>query len=381
MLEYPDQIRNTLKNLPSEAGVYRFYSISDELLYVGKAKNLKNRVTTYFQANRIEGNARLSLMVSQIARIDYTIVSSENESLILEANLINSLQPKYNILLKDDRNYLYVRITNSRIPFITFTRKKYDKTSSYYGPYTKKYDIINVLRLIRLILPYCEKKSIGELGSYDSPCQYVQLKQCDGICCGRETIEDYNFKISQIRAILDGKTNIVKDWLNTKILDSINIENYELAGLYRDRLLMLDRVISDQKIILPKPLDLDIVTLIYESNLGGSPLASVFVQTIREGRMVNVNNFILSGGVELLEDSEFNLDDAKVLDNELKDDLGNITITKVVEKTLTDKIKDTNSDLGFEFLKTFLSSYYSSSEKVVSDSKIEVVVQCYENGR
>jgi hypothetical protein len=104
------------------------------------------------------------------------------------------------------------------------------------------------------------------------------------------------------------------------------------------------------------------------------------VQTIREGRMVNVNNFILSGGVELEEDSELDLDGSKVIESESKEYLGNITETKVVEKTLTNKTKDSSSNLGFEFLKTFLSSYYSSSERSVVDSKIEVLVQCYEHG-
>jgi excinuclease ABC subunit C len=359
---FKNSLANTLKNLPGEPGVYRFYSLADELLYIGKAKNLKNRVTTYFQKNRQKENPRLSLMVSQINRIDYTVVGTENESLILEANLINSLQPKYNIQLKDDRSYLYVRITNSQIPFITFTRQKYDKKSTYYGPYTKKFDIISVLRLLRLIFPYCEKKSFTELGDYSKPCQYVQLRQCDGICCGRESVESYNAKISQIKLILSGKTKSVKTWLNNKIKEYIEIENYEMASLWRDRIATLDRVIGDQKIILPQPIDLDIVTLIHEQKSGISPIASVFVQSIREGKMINVNNFLLTGGLEDMAD----------FGNEVERDESSILAV--------DKEK---SDLSYNFLRTFLQSYYSRQDFALpgtsESSELSVLVQCYEN--
>ena len=104
-------IDNTLKNLPEKPGVYRFYGAGDTPLYIGKAKVLKNRVSSYFMAHRLADNPRLQLMVEQIERVDYTVVSTERDAIILEANLIHNLQPKFNILLKDDRNYLYVRIT------------------------------------------------------------------------------------------------------------------------------------------------------------------------------------------------------------------------------------------------------------------------------
>jgi excinuclease ABC subunit C len=291
------QIQNTLKNLPSLPGVYRFYGIDDKVLYIGKAINLKNRVSHYFLPSNLKDNHRLQILVEQIDRIDYTVVKTEKEALILEANLIHNLQPKFNIQLKDDKSYLYVRITNSPIPNITLTRRKYDKTSSYFGPYTKKFGIFNVLRTIRLIFPYCENKNQipGEIGK---PCNYVQLKLCDGICCGKESIENYQAKITQIKSILNGNTTEVKNWLKTKISESASISNFELAGLYRDRLGMLDSIISSQKIILPHPQDLDIITLVTETDTTGLQLGSVFVQVIREGKIINVNNFMLTGSAD-----------------------------------------------------------------------------------
>ena len=251
----------TISNLPLSPGVYRFYGAGDLLLYIGKAKRLKNRVSSYFSPTKLAQNPRLQLMVSQIEKIEYTVVKTEHESIILEANLIHSLQPKFNILLKDDRSYLYVRISggneivgsqtkfilkewqvekhtnkiitfepNSQrtqnpetnfvqtsfsdgkfldakdlIPTVSLTRRKYDKKSDYFGPYTKRYGIFNVLRVIRTIFPYCEKKV------YDNkPCSYVQLKQCDGICCGLETIAEYNGRLNQIKKVLKGDSAEVK---------------------------------------------------------------------------------------------------------------------------------------------------------------------------
>jgi excinuclease ABC subunit C len=288
------QILNTLKNLPSLPGVYRFYGIDDKVLYIGKAINLKNRVSHYFLPSNLKDNHRLQILVEQIDRIDYTVVKTEKEALILEANLIHNLQPKFNIQLKDDKSYLYVRITNGQIPNIFLTRRKYDKSSTYFGPYTKKYGIFNILRTIRTIFPYCDNKPSDD----KKPCNYVQLKLCDGICCGKETKDQYQAKIDQIKSILNGNTTSVKTWLKTKISESATINNFELAALYRDRLSMLDEIISSQKIILPQPQDLDIITIVTETDSTGLQLGSVFVQTIREGKIINVNNFMLTGSAD-----------------------------------------------------------------------------------
>jgi excinuclease ABC subunit C len=294
------QIQNIIKNLPNEAGVYRFYGSMENLLYIGKAKNLKNRVSSYFQSNRLDGNTRLQTMVSQIERVDYTVVKNENEALILEANLIHNLQPKYNIKLKDDKSYLYVRISPQN-PWsnITLTRKKYDTKSQYFGPYSQKFAISNLLRILRVIFPYCEQKQVST-----RPCDYVQLKQCDGICCGRENIEDYQKKIEQITKVLNGETKEVELWIKSQMIKAINNNNFELAGLWRDKSILLGEVINSQKIILPMEQDLDIVTLTLKTDKSSEissefnslfTVVSAFVQNIRKGKMINLNNFIMSG--------------------------------------------------------------------------------------
>ena len=340
----PPNIANILKNLPEQSGVYRYYGAGDSLLYVGKAKNLKNRVSQYFQNNKLANNPRLTFMVSQIEQIEYTVVTTEKEALILEANLIYSLQPKYNILLKDDKSYLYIRVSSQVVPKITLTRRKYDKNSQYFGPYTKKYGIFNILRILRTIFPYCDKTQ-----NDGKPCNYVQIKQCDGICCGKETIENYQNKINQIKKVLGGEVSEVKKWLHRRMADSIILGNYELAGLWRDRLNMLEDVISDQKIILPNPQDLDIVTVVIENDIAGLGIASVFVQNIREGKIINLNNFLMTGS------NETELE---------KDELENLGINQ-----------ENNQNIE-NFLQTFLVNYYAQQSY-----KPEVLLNIYENNK
>jgi excinuclease ABC subunit C len=293
-----DKFKNIVKNLPQKPGVYRFYAKDDTALYIGKAKNLKNRVSSYFQDGRPR-NERLTLMISQIDKVEYSIVQSEEESLILEANLIHNLQPKYNILLKDDKNYIYARITNDPIPGIFLVRRKYDPKSHYFGPYTKKSGIFETLRTLRTIFPYCQERF-----TKIRPCSYYSIKQCDGICVGLEKIAEYQQKIDQIRNVLSGKTQEVEAYLNNNIRVSVAQNNFALASLWRDRLRILKSTISDQKIILPQPQDIDLITLIYQTTPEGLQIGSIYLQNIRDGKIVNVNNFLLSGTEDELGESE-----------------------------------------------------------------------------
>jgi excinuclease ABC subunit C len=413
----PPQIANILKNLPSLPGVYRYYGIGDNVLYVGKAKNLKHRVSQYFQNNKLEGNPRLQTMVSQIERVEYTAVKTEKEALILEANLIYNLQPKYNVLLKDDRSYLYVRISSNNLtnkinlshtgtgsftfvqddttlydlPRITLTRRKYDKNSDYFGPYTKKFGIVSVLRVLRCIFPFCEKVGVKAEWTKENKtcCHYYQLKQCDGICCGKETVEQYLNKTEQIKKVLSGETDSVKEWVKIKINDAIALNNYELAGLWRDRFNLLDDVISNQQIVLPQPQDLDIISLIHEKDSSGLAIASVFIQNIREGKIINLNNFIMSGTENELEDdnqenkAELNLIEKAVegnsplegwqsqTDGVVKSDATQNGDTEVAS---TSKINQAQTTQIQNFVQTFLVNYYSEQAY-----KPEILLQVYEN--
>ena len=294
------KFKETVRNIPQKPGVYRYYSADNLLLYIGKAKRLKARVSSYFQEGRPK-NQRLTLMISQIDRIEYTVVESEKESLILEANLIHNLQPKYNVQLKSDRSFVYVRLTDDPIPGVYLVRRKYDPNSVYYGPYTKRAGIYNSLRTLRQIFPYCQEKV--PKGKF---CNYYKIGMCNGICGGEENIQEYTERLGQLEQVLKGKTDGAVDYLYAKIKAAVELGNYELASLWRDRLKFLTNTISDQKIILPKPMDIDLVSLLIEpEDAEGYQLASVCIQNIRDGRMVNINNFLLTGTLEAEERAEF----------------------------------------------------------------------------
>lgn len=288
-----ENLSEVIKKIPHKPGVYRYYAESGELLYVGKAVDLNKRVTSYFRESSVY-NQRMYLMVNQIHTIEYTLVKNEKEALLLEANLIHSLQPKFNILLKDEQNYLYIRFTYSdAIPGIFIDRKKTSPKFTYYGPFFSRGNITRVLRAIRMVLPYCEKRE------YDGkPCEYVALGQCDGVCIHQELDVDYRDKLQQIEHIFQGKTEQVESFIEHKIEKAVYTEQYELAAFWRDRLKLLKSMflhtLGEQRMVLTVAENLDIVTLVLEEGEGG--IGSVFVQTIREGKMINVNNFLLAGG-------------------------------------------------------------------------------------
>lgn len=290
-----DRFQEVINKIPHKPGVYRYYSESEELLYVGKAKDLRKRVVSYFQDSRVH-NQRTYMMVNQIAQIQYTLVNTEKEALLLEANLIFSLQPRFNILLKDEQNYLYVRFTYSdEIPGVFIDRRKTSPKYTYYGPFFSRYRVGEILRIIRMIFPYCEKRKVD-----GKPCAYVAIGQCEGMCVGKEQLPEYLEKLKQVENIFMGKIDLAEEFLASKISLAVKEANYELAGYWRDRLgllkQMFKRNFSEQKMVLPSPETLDIVTLVVECESDGSAIGSVFVQSIRDGKMVNVNNFLLTGG-------------------------------------------------------------------------------------
>lgn len=328
-------IQQVLKNLPKQPGVYRYYGLDGSLLYVGKAKNLKDRVSSYFQKSGLL-NPRIALMTSQVQRIEYTVVHSETESLLLEASLINSLQPKYNIKLKDNPNYCYIRLSNDDIPGFFVTRQKHDTQGVYFGPYSNKLVAEEILRTVRTIFSFCQSKKPQK-----RPCWHVGLGQCDGVCCGQEDLATYLQKIEQIKQILSGRIQPVKAFITDQIRLAVAKENYALANLWKKRLHLLDKTLQSSKVVLPTPQDLDLISLVIDQEPTGLQLGSLFVQQIREGKIINVNNFLLTGS-ELI-------------------------ATNQSEKTH-------QTSLAQKFLSRFLSSYYATSNQ-----KVPILIEVFAN--
>ena len=147
-------LNQIIQNLPKNPGVYRFYNFANDLLYIGKAKNLKNRVSSYFVKNA--HSERITLMIGQIEKIEYSETKTEKEALLLEASLVFSRQPKYNILLKEEQNNFYIRVTNTEIINFTIVRKKFDPSSIYFGPFLNYSKAREILQTVRSIFPFCQ---------------------------------------------------------------------------------------------------------------------------------------------------------------------------------------------------------------------------------
>ena len=231
-----------LKSLSSEPGVYRYYDKDNQLLYVGKAKNLKNRVMSYFY--KPSSNYRLQIMVRKIHRLETTIVPSEYDALLLENNLIKEHQPFYNILLKDDKSYPWICIKNEPFPRIFLTRKVVKDGSEYFGPYAKikpakvLLEIIKEIYKIRTCTLDLSETKINQ-GKY-KVCLEYHIKNCEGACEGLETEEHYNKNIKSIRGIIKGDFRLAKQHLEDEMLQYAKNLEFEKAQIIKEKLELLE---------------------------------------------------------------------------------------------------------------------------------------------
>ena len=249
-----------LKTLPSEPGVYRYYDKNNQLLYVGKAKNLKKRVISYFNKN--QNGHRTKIMVSKICRLETTIVNSEYDALLLENNLIKEHQPFYNMMLKDDKTYPWICIKNEEFPRIFMTRTVIKDGSEYYGPYAKVKPARVLLETIKNIykIRSCNldlsPKKINE-GKY-KVCLEYHIKNCKGPCESLESKEDYDRKIEGIRGIIKGDFRKARKFLEDEMLRFAELLEFESAQMVKERLEMLDDYQAKQTVVNPNIDDVDV---------------------------------------------------------------------------------------------------------------------------
>lgn len=249
-----------LKTLPSEPGVYRYYDKNDQLLYVGKAKNLKKRVLSYFNKN-LPGY-RTRIMVSKIQRLETTIVNSEYDALLLENNLIKEHQPFYNVMLKDDKTYPWICIKNENFPRIFLTRTKIRDGSEYYGPYAKVRPARILLDTIKHIykLRTCNLNlapSKIEEGKY-KVCLEYHIKNCSGPCEALESKEEYDEKIDAIRGMIKGDFRKAKEYLTDRMIRYASNLQFEDAQIIKERLDVLEDYQAKNTVVNPNIDDVDV---------------------------------------------------------------------------------------------------------------------------
>ena len=257
--------RPDLKNIPQKPGIYQFWSETEELIYIGKAKNLKNRVSSYFNKDNFRVNAKTRILVSKIRKITFTIVDTEIDAWLLENSLIKKHQPKYNVMLKDDKTYPWIIIKNEKFPRIFWTRRIIRDGSTYFGPYASLGMMHTILSMIKEIYPLrtCTLPLTREnihSGKF-RVCLEYQIGNCKGPCQAHQTEDDYNHSISDIKEILNGKTGTVIRRLKNQLEESVSGLNFELAHTLKQKLDMLDNYQSKSTIVSSSITDVDVFSI------------------------------------------------------------------------------------------------------------------------
>ena len=279
-------IKEELKKLPDKPGVYIMKDKDDNILYIGKAVVLKNRVRQYFQKNN--KTKRIEKMVSQIDHFEYIVVDSEMEALILECNLIKLHRPKYNVLLKDDKMYPYIKVSlNEYYPTIRIVRKRLNDGAKYYGPYTNAYAAKETVEYLNKVYKLKHCRRIFKEGKPETPCLNYHIKRCMGLCMGTISKDEYMASINQVINILDGKADEILEQINEEMLKASDELNFEKAADLRDKMACIENLMEKQKIDSFNENDFDVIGVVKILDK-----ACIEVFSVRNSRMQKGENFI-----------------------------------------------------------------------------------------
>ena len=280
-------VQEKLKTLPDSPGVYIMKNAQGKIIYVGKAVVLKNRVRQYFQSNKNHG-AKVKAMVAKIVDFETIVTASEVEALILECNLIKKHRPRYNICLKDDKSYPYLKLTlNEDFPRVFVTRRIVDDGSKYFGPYTNSQAVKDSLELLRKLFPLRTCKTLGK-----RPCLEYHINRCLAPCVNKISRADYADLVKATEKFLEGKTADVERDLTAKISQAAESLNFELAAKLRDILFAVKKISEKQKIVTDTG-DLDVIGI---SRLNDEVCAQIFF--VREGKVSGRESFLLNGAAD-----------------------------------------------------------------------------------
>ena len=380
--DLPTEVKQTLAIIPELSGSYQYFDKDGEIIYVGKAKNLKKRVYSYF--NKKHDSPKLRVMVPQIAKIQFIVTDSEVEALILESHLIKKHKPKYNVLLKDDKKFPYFVITEEEYPRIIVARKsnKNKIKGKYFGPYTDSRAMYSTLDLIKKLFPLKQCKNPK---FKDRPCLYYHIGRCMAPCQRMISPDDYKNILKNVELFLTGKQKELVDALKKEMEKYAAAEEFEKAARYRDSWMDVQKTMEHQKVVFENTsINQDIIAVYNESNL-----FVVSLLQIRQGRLTDKKDFEfsntegnLSNESEVLTTflkeyytmaSEFDIPNTVVIPRLLeKEDVE--LYTKWLETTASKKVKitDTPTKRNLELLNLALKNAKFYFEKVKLQKLTEI---------
>ncbi|GAB4262972.1 excinuclease ABC subunit UvrC [Thermincola ferriacetica] len=282
-------IQDKLRLLPDKPGVYLMKNADGDIIYVGKAVSLKNRVRSYFQSSRAH-SPKVRSMVAQVEDFEYILTDSEIEALILECNLIKKHRPRYNVRLKDDKSYPYLKLTvDEEFPRLFMTRRVVRDGARYYGPYTNAGAVHETLRVLKQVFPLrsCKKKNVDRNAR---PCLNYHIKKCLGPCNNQISVKDYRDMVNEIVLFLEGRQEELIKQIEAKMTKAAEQMEFERAALYRDQAKALRAIVEKQKVVVADLTDQDFIGLARE---GEDCCASVFF--VRSGKLLGREHYILEG--------------------------------------------------------------------------------------
>ncbi len=333
--KHKEKFKSILSVLPDSPGVYQFFNSSDEIIYVGKAKNLKKRVSSYFTKDHYENN-KLKVLISKIDRIEYIVVQTESDAFLLENNLIKKYHPRYNVMLKDDKTYPWICVKNEQFPRVFYTRNVINDGSSYFGPYTSVHMVKIMLDLIRRLYPLrnCNLNLSNEnieKKKYKTCLEY-HIGNCLAPCIGLQTEENYNNSIDHIKKILKGNIQEVILYLNKLMKEYSADFKFEEAQLVKEKHEILEKYKSKSTIVSSSLNNVDIFNILDDNNF-----AYVNFLKVVEGRIVQAHT------VELKK--------------KLDEDLGDLLLMAVVEirERLSSTAKEIIAPINFDLAKVVVT--------------------------
>ena len=277
--------QNQIKQIPTKPGVYFFKDVDNKIIYIGKAKNLRNRVRSYFQKSKHQSAKNISL-IKRISNVEWLVVRSEVEALLTEANLIKQHQPHYNVSLKDDKSFPYIRITKEPYPRVFITREVVRDGSKYFGPYTDVYHLRRSLKAVHKIFPVrsCDYFINDESITAEkvSLCLDYHIKKCQGPCEGMVPESDYNEMIKQVIQFLQGRTKETEKYIQNQMEKASSEMRFEDAGMYRDQLHAIGQFKDRQRKVAADFEDRDVFAFAKEEDY-----AIAVIVRIRNGRITS----------------------------------------------------------------------------------------------